>query len=222
MNAKVSWVQAVGAGIIVGRLKTIGLIVLGALCLVLAALLYRVIDVNRSMVPYVIRVYPDGRAEGGFYQAKETELPVESMRYFLERFVVDFHSRVRGITETNYPDTLPILSDELRRAEDAAQLQTHEIADWNRNSLTQEAIDVAVTRTELRQVTTQPFEATVAYTKTFKNPMTGLPTTRKPEYYTAQIHFLLQPKRKNSRTNPLGFQVTVLRNERQNDTAPTN
>ena len=222
MSAAETWVNGVAAPLVVGRVKTLVIVVLGVVCLLLSTLLYRVVNVNRSMVPYVIRVFPDGRAEGGFYQATETELPVESMRYFLEHFIVDHYSRVRGITEDKYPDTLLMLSEERRIAEETSQLQTHEVLDWIRSSLTQDSIDVEVTRTELRQITSQPYEATVAYIKTFKNPMTGLPTTRKPEHYTAQIHFLMLPKRKNSRSNPLGFQITVLRNERQNDIDATN
>ena len=96
------------------RVLSIGL---GALCLLLAIVVIRIVSVDPPR-PIVVRVDEVGRAEAVAYEAMEAQAdPLDpTTKYFLNRFIYDFYSRRRATVEENWSRSLRFLTTELAGA----------------------------------------------------------------------------------------------------------
>ena len=96
------------------RVFSIGL---GALCLLLAVVIIRIVTIDPPK-PIVVRVDEVGRAEAVAYEAMEAQAdPLDpTTKYFLNRFIHDFYSRRRATVQENWSRSLRFLSTELANA----------------------------------------------------------------------------------------------------------
>ena len=107
------WGEAVHAN---RRLRTLA-ILLAASCVLLAVILLRIAGAEPPR-PIVVRVDEVGRAEALAYEAATAQAdPLDpTTKYFLHRFVGDFHSRRRATVEEQWTRSLRFLSTELANA----------------------------------------------------------------------------------------------------------
>ena len=107
------WGEAVHAN---RRLRTI-LILLAASCVLGVLVLLRIAGAEPPR-PIVVRVDEVGRAEALAYEAATAQAdPLDpTTKYFLNRFVHDFHSRRRATVEEQWTRSLRFLSTELANA----------------------------------------------------------------------------------------------------------
>ena len=107
------WGEAVHAN---RRLRTI-LILLAASCVLGVLVLLRIAGAEPPR-PIVVRVDEVGRAEAVAYEAATAQAdPLDpTTKYFLNRFVHDFHSRRRATVEEQWTRSLRFLSTELANA----------------------------------------------------------------------------------------------------------
>ena len=107
------WGEAVEAN---RKLRTLATM-LGGACLALALVLLRVATAEPPR-PIVVRVDEVGRAEAVAYEAATAQAdPLDpTTKYFLTRFVSDFHSRRRATVEEQWARSLRFLSTGLANA----------------------------------------------------------------------------------------------------------
>ena len=107
------WGEAVQAN---RKLRTI-LILLSASCVLGVVVLLKIAGAEPPK-PIVIRVDEVGRAEAVAYEAATAQAdPLDpTTKYFLNRFVDDFHSRRRATVEEHWTRSLRFLSTELANA----------------------------------------------------------------------------------------------------------
>ena len=107
------WGEAVQAN---RKLRTLALLLAGV-CLALGVALVR-LALAEPPRPIVVRVDEVGRAEALAYEAATAEAdPLDpTTKYFLNRFVADFHSRRRATVEEQWTRSLRFLSTELANA----------------------------------------------------------------------------------------------------------
>ena len=98
------------------KLRTLAVVLAGA-CLALGVLLLRIASVEPPR-PIVVRVDAVGRAEAVAYEAATAQAdPLDpTTKYFLNRFIDDFHSRRRVTVEEQWTRSLRFLSTELANA----------------------------------------------------------------------------------------------------------
>ena len=98
------------------HLRTVS-VVLAGVCLTLAVLVVRIATVEPPR-PIVVRVDEVGRAEAVAYEAAQAQAdPLDpTTKYFLNRFIDDFHSRRRATVEEHWTRSLRFLSTELANA----------------------------------------------------------------------------------------------------------
>ena len=96
------------------RVLSIGL---GALCLLLIIVVFRIVSIDPPK-PIVVRVDEVGRAEAVAYEAMEAQAdPLDpTTKYFLNRFIHDFYSRRRATVQQNWSRSLRFLTTELANA----------------------------------------------------------------------------------------------------------
>ena len=119
------WGEAVQAN---RKLRTI-LILLAASCVLGVLVLLRITGAEPPR-PIVVRVDEVGRAEALAYEAATAQAdPLDpTTKYFLHRFVGDFHSRRRATVEEQWTRSLRFLSTELANAafqRDGAEVASH-------------------------------------------------------------------------------------------------
>jgi hypothetical protein len=212
-SARRTWVEIVAWPVLMQRVYAAAFLGMTLVACLFAAAWWRAADVSTSFEPYIVRIYPDGHTEGGLYNANTWKPQPDVIRFFIRDFTIKYFSRVKGVTEKGFPTALLFFSDQLKREEQYREQQTREIQTWLENSLSQDAVDITVEQVELRKIDSEPMEAVVQFTKMFKSPTTGL-ATKAPEKFTAQIHFVTEPKRQSADVNPLGFQITYTRLDR--------
>ena len=107
------WGEAVEAN---RKLRTLAVVLSGA-CLALAVVLIRLAGAEPPR-PIVVRVDEVGRAEAVAYETATAEAdPLDpTTKYFLNRFVADFHSRRRATVEEQWTRSLRFLSTGLANA----------------------------------------------------------------------------------------------------------
>ena len=107
------WGEAVDAN---RKLRTLATI-LGGACLALTLVLLRIAGAEPPR-PLVVRVDEVGRAEAVAYDAATAQAdPLDpTTKYFLNRFIADFHSRRRATVEEQWTRSLRFLSTELANA----------------------------------------------------------------------------------------------------------
>ena len=103
------------------RVLSIGL---GALCLLLTAVIIRIVTIDPPK-PIVVRVDEVGRAEAVAYEAMEAQAdPLDpTTKYFLNRFIHDFYSRRRATVQENWSRSLRFLTTDLANASFRAESQ---------------------------------------------------------------------------------------------------
>ena len=103
------------------RVLSIGL---GALCLLLIIVVFRIVSIDPPK-PIVVRVDGVGRAEAVAYEAMEAQAdPLDpTTKYFLNRFIHDFYSRRRATVQQNWSRSLRFLTTELANASFRAESQ---------------------------------------------------------------------------------------------------
>ena len=96
------------------RVLSIGL---GALCLLLIIVVFRIVSIDPPK-PIVVRVDEVGRAEAVAYEAMEAQAdPLDpTTKYFLNRFIHDFYSRRRATVQENWSRSLRFLTTDLANA----------------------------------------------------------------------------------------------------------
>ena len=96
------------------RVLSIGL---GALCLLLIIVVFRIVSIDPPK-PIVVRVDEVGRAEAVAYKAMEAQAdPLDpTTKYFLNRFIHDFYSRRRATVQQNWSRSLRFLTTDLANA----------------------------------------------------------------------------------------------------------
>ena len=96
------------------RVLSIGL---GALCLLLIIVVFRIVSIDPPK-PIVVRVDEVGRAEAVAYEAMEAQAdPLDpTTKYFLNRFIHDFYSRRRATVQQNWSRSLRFLTTDLANA----------------------------------------------------------------------------------------------------------
>ena len=97
---------------------------LGALCLLLAVVIIRIVTIDPPK-PIVVRVDEVGRAEAVAYEAMEAQAdPLDpTTKYFLNRFIHDFYSRRRATVQENWSRSLRFLTTDLANASFRAESQ---------------------------------------------------------------------------------------------------
>ena len=103
------------------RVLSIGL---GALCLLLIIVVFRIVTIDPPK-PIVVRVDEVGRAEAVAYKAMEAQAdPLDpTTKYFLNRFIHDFYSRRRATVQQNWSRSLRFLTTDLANASFRAESQ---------------------------------------------------------------------------------------------------
>jgi type IV secretory pathway TrbF-like protein len=202
------YLEQYGDPLVMNTYFKITILCLAAVCLALAALVFKSQKSLASMRPLIIRINDVGRAEAIDYRNFQYRPQEAENKYYLTRWAELYFSRNRFTIERDQTDSLYFLNDDVQRAV-IAEEQKDKIIQTYRNDSTLPYVDVGVKNIVLDDLQQSPYSARIEFEKLYTNPADH--TELKRERWTASVTYVFRADVKNNElaVNPLG--LTIIR-----------
>ena len=204
------YLEQYGDPLVMNTYLKITILCLVAVCLALAALVFKSQKALASMRPLIIRINDVGRAEAIDYRNFQYRPQEAENKYYLTRWAELYFSRNRFTIERDQTDSLYFLNGDVQRAV-IAQEQKDKIIQTYRNDSTLPYVDVEVKNIVLDDLRQSPYSARIEFEKVFTNPSDH--TELKRERWTASVTYVFRENVKNNElaVNPLGLTIVRFR-----------
>ena len=204
------YLEQYGDPLVMNTYLKITILCLVAVCLALAALVFKSQKALASMRPLIIRINDVGRAEAIDYRNFQYRPQEAENKYYLTRWAELYFSRNRFTIERDQTDSLYFLNDDVQRAV-IAQEQKDKTIQTYRNDSTLPYVDVEVKNIVLDDLRQSPYSAQIEFEKVFTNPADH--TELKRERWTASVTYVFRENVKNNAlaVNPLGLTIVRFR-----------
>ena len=202
------YLEQYGDPLVMNTYLKITILCLVAVCLALAALVFKSQKALASMRPLIIRINDVGRAEAIDYRNFQYRPQEAENKYYLTRWAELYFSRNRFTIERDQTDSLYFLNGDVQRAV-IAEEQKDKIIQTYRNDSTLPYVDVEVKNIVLDDLRQSPYSARIEFEKVYTNPADH--TELKRERWTASVTYVFRDNVQNNElaVNPLG--LTIIR-----------
>jgi type IV secretory pathway TrbF-like protein len=186
------------------------ILVLAAVCLVLAGLLVHSQMALADLHPLIIRINDVGRAEAIDYRNFQYRPEEAENKYYLTRWAELYFSRNRFTIERDQTNSLYFLNGDVQREVIDEERKSNIITDYMNDS-TLPFVDVEVKNVILDDLRQSPYSARIEFVKIFTNPADHSQLRR--EQWTASVTYVFREKVKNNElaVNPLGLTIVRFR-----------
>ncbi len=178
------YLEQYGDPLVMNTYLKITILCLVAVCLALAALVFKSQKALASMRPLIIRINDVGRAEAIDYRNFQYRPQEAENKYYLTRWAELYFSRNRFTIERDQTDSLYFLNGDVQRAV-IAEEQKDKIIQTYRNDSTLPYVDVEVKNIVLDDLRQSPYSARIEFEKVYTNPADH--TELKRERWTASV-----------------------------------
>ena len=204
------YLEQYGDPLVMNTYLKVTILCLVAVCLALAALVFKSQKALASMRPLIIRINDVGRAEAIDYRNFQYRPQEAENKYYLTRWSELYFSRNRFTIERDQTDSLYFLNDDVQRAV-IAQEQKDKIIQTYRNDSTLPYVDIEVKNIVLDDLRQSPYSARIEFEKVYTNPADH--TELKRERWTASVTYVFRENVKNNElaVNPLGLTIVRFR-----------
>ena len=204
------YLEQYGDPLVMNTYLKVTILCLVAVCLALAALVFKSQKALASMRPLIIRINDVGRAEAIDYRNFQYRPQEAENKYYLTRWAELYFSRNRFTIERDQTDSLYFLNDDVQRVV-IAQEQKDKIIQTYRNDSTLPYVDVEVKNIVLDDLRQSPYSARIEFEKVYTNPADH--TELKRERWTASVTYVFRDNVQNNElaVNPLGLTIVRFR-----------
>jgi type IV secretory pathway TrbF-like protein len=209
-RAAEKYLEQYGEPLVVNTYLKITVLVLCAICLALAALVYRSQNALAAMHPMIVRINDVGRAEAIDYRNFQYRPQEAENKYYLSRWTELYFSRNRFTIERDQMNALYFLNGDVQRAVIDQERKDNVIPSYVRDSGLP-FVDVEVKNVVLDDLRQSPYSARIEFEKVFTNPADHSEVKR--ERWTATVTYVFRENVKNNElaVNPLGLTIVRLR-----------
>lgn len=202
------YLEQYGDPLVMNTYLKVTILVLAAVCIVLAALVYRSQMALASVHPLIVRINDVGRAEAVDYRNFQYKPQEAENKYYLARWAQLYFSRNRFTIERDQTSSLYFLNGDVQRAVIDQERKESVIANYAKDS-SLPFVDVDVKNIVLDDLRQSPYSARIEFEKVFTNPADQ--TQVKREQWTASVTYVFRDQVKNNElaVNPLG--LTIIR-----------
>jgi type IV secretion system protein VirB5 len=186
------------------------ILVLAAVCIALAGLVYRSQMALASVHPLIVRINDVGRAEAVDYQNFQYKPQEAENKYYLARWAQLYFSRNRFTIERDQTNCLYFLNGDVQRAVIDQERKESVIANYAKDS-SLPFVDVEVKNIILDDLRQSPYSARIEFEKIFTNPADQTQVRR--EQWTASVTYVFRDQVKNNElaVDPLGLTIVRFR-----------
>jgi type IV secretion system protein VirB5 len=204
------YLEQYGEPLVMNTYLKIAVLVLCAVCLTLAALVYRSQNALAAMHPMIVRINDVGRAEAIDYRNFQYRPQEAENKYYLSRWAELYFSRNRFTVERDQMNALYFLNGDVQRAVIDQERKDNVIPSYVRDSGLP-FVDVEVKNVVLDDLRQSPYSARIEFEKVFTNPADHSEVKR--ERWTATVTYVFRENVKNNElaVNPLGLTIVRFR-----------
>ena len=209
-QAAEKYLEQYGEPLVMNTYLKITVLVLCAICLALAALVYRSQNALASMHPMIVRINDVGRAEAIDYRNFQYRPQEAENKYYLSRWAELYFSRNRFTIERDQMNALYFLNGDVQRQVIDQERKDSVIQNYQRDSGLP-FVDVEVRTVVLDALRQSPYSARIEFEKVFTNPTDHGEVKR--ERWTATVTYVFRENVKNNElaVNPLGLTIVRFR-----------
>ena len=204
------YLEQYGDPLVMNTYLKVTILVLAAVCLTLAALVFESQRALANMHPMIIRINDVGRAEAIDYRNFQFRPQEAEDKYYLTRWSELYFSRNRFTIERDQTNSLYFFSGDVQRAVIEQERKSKMIQTYVQDS-TLPYVDVEVKNVALDDLRQSPYSARIEFEKVYTNPSDH--SELKREQWTASVTYVFSPSVRNSElaVNPLGLTIVRFR-----------
>src|ERR1700686_12977 len=186
------------------------ILVLAAVCLSLAVLVFRGQKALANMHPLIVRINDVGRAEAIDYRNFQYRPQEAENKYYLTRWAELYFNRNRFTIERDQTQSLYFLNTDVQRAVIDQERKDNNIQNYVKDS-TLPYVDVEIKNVILDDLRQSPYSARIEFEKIYANPADH--TELRRERWTASVTYVFRENVKNNElaVNPLGLTIVRFR-----------
>ena len=197
------YLEQYGDPLVMNTYLKVTILCLVAVCLALAALVYKSQKALINAHPLIVRINDVGRAEAIDYRNFQYRPQEAENKYYLSRWAELYFNRNRFTIERDQTNALYFLNGDVQRAV-IAQEQKDNIILTYRNDSTLPYVDVEIKNVVLDDLRLSPYSARIEFEKVYTNPVDH--SELKRERWTASVTYVFRERVLNNElaVNPLG------------------
>ena len=202
------YLEQYGDPLVMNTYLKVTILVLGLVCLALAALVFKSQNALASMKPMIIRINDVGRAEAIDYRNYQYRPQEAENKYYLSRWAELYFDRNRFTIERDQTHSLYFLNSDVQRAVIDQERKNNIIQTYVKDS-SLPYVDVDIKNVVLDDLRQSPYSARIEFEKVYTNPADHGEIKR--ERWTASVTYVFRDNVKNTElaVNPLG--LTIIR-----------
>jgi type IV secretion system protein VirB5 len=202
------YLEQYGDPLVMNTYLKVTILVLGLVCLALAALVFKSQNALASMKPMIIRINDVGRAEAIDYRNYQYRPQEAENKYYLSRWAELYFDRNRFTIERDQTHSLYFLNSDVQRAVIDQERKDNIIQTYVKDS-SLPYVDVDIKNVVLDDLRQSPYSARIEFEKVYTNPADHGEIKR--ERWTASVTYVFRDNVKNTElaVNPLG--LTIIR-----------
>ena len=204
------YLEQYGDPLVMNTYLKVTILCLVAVCLALAALVFKSQKALASMRPLIIRINDVGRAEAIDYRNFQYRPQEAENKYYLTRWAELYFTRNRFTIERDQTDSLYFLNSDVQRAVIDQERKDGIIAKYQGDS-SLPFVDVEVKNVILDDLRQSPYSARIEFEKIYSNPTDH--SELKREQWTASVTYVFRENVQNKAlaVNPLGLTIVRFR-----------
>ena len=204
------YLEQYGDPLVMNTYLKVTILCLVAVCLALAALVYKSQKALINAHPLIVRINDVGRAEAIDYRNFQYRPQEAENKYYLSRWAELYFSRNRFTIERDQTNALYFLNSDVQRAVIEQERKDNIILTY-RNDSTLPYVDVEIKNVVLDDLRLSPYSARVEFEKVYTDPADH--TELKRERWTASVTYVFRENVKNNElaVNPLGLTIVRFR-----------
>ena len=204
------YLEQYGDPLVMNTYLKITILCLVAVCLVLAAAVFKSQKALASVHPLIIRINDVGHAEAIDYRNFQYRPQEAENKYYLTRWAELYFNRNRFTIERDQTNALYFLNSDVQQAVIAQERKDNIILTY-RNDSTLPYVDVEVKNVVLDDLRQSPYSARIEFEKVYTNPADH--TELKRERWVASVTYVFRDDVKNNElaVNPLGLTIVRFR-----------
>ena len=204
------YLEQYGDPLVMNTYLKVTILVLAAVCLALAGLVYHSQMALASVHPLMVRINEVGRAEAVDYRNFQYKPQEAENKYYLTRWAQLYFSRNRFTIERDQTNALYFLNGDVQRAVIDQERKDNVIANYAKDR-SLPFVDVEVKSVVLDDLRQSPYSARIEFEKIFTNSADQFQLKR--ERWTASVTYVFRDQVKNNElaVNPLGLTIVRFR-----------
>src|ERR1700723_1656555 len=191
------YLEQYGDPLVMNTYLKVTILCLVAVCLALAALVYKSQKALINAHPLIVRINDVGRAEAIDYRNFQYRPQEAENKYYLSRWAELYFSRNRFTVERDQTSALYFLNSDVQRAVIEQERRDKIIQSYVKDS-SLPFVDIDIKSVILDDLRQSPYSARIEFEEVYTNP--GDPSELKRERWTASVTYVF---RENVRNNEL-------------------